>query len=123
MNIKLKEGHKMNKYIEYLERTIKELKNEEAELIKTSRKDDANFIKIKINICDICKTIYNVSAKTNSGVALREEYIRQLTRLPENWKISLDKAKEHGDIQKIVIEETKLEMLQILRAKFEELGV
>lgn len=118
MNIKLKEGHKMNKYIEYLESTIKELKNEEAELIKTSRKDDANFIKIKINICDICKTIYNVSAKTNSGVALREEYIRQLTRLPENWKISLDKAKEHGDIQKIVIEETKLEMLQILRANY-----
>ena len=37
--------------------------------------------------------------------------------------MSLDKAKEHGDTTKIVIEETKLEMLQILRAKFEELGV
>lgn len=113
----------MSKYIEYLEVTIKALKKEEEELIKTSRKDEANFIKIKINICDICKTIYNVSAKTNSGVALKEEYIRQLTRLPENWKMSLDKAKEHGDTQKIVIEETKLEMLQIIKAKFEELGV
>lgn len=113
----------VSKYIEYLESTIKELKNEEEELIRTSRKDEANFIKIKINICDICKTIYNVSAKTNSGVALKEEYIRQLTRLPENWKISLDKAKEHGDTTKILIEEIKLEMLQILRAKFEELGV
>lgn len=113
----------MSKYIEYLDETVNELKKEEDELIKTSRKDEANFIKIKINICDICKTIYNVSAKTNSGVALKEEYIRQLTRLLENWKMSLDKAKEHGDTTKIVIEETKLEMLQILRAKFEELGV
>ena len=113
----------MSKYIEYLDETVNELKKEEDELINTSRKDEANFIKIKINICDICKTIYNVSVKTNSGVALKEEYIRQLTRLPENWKMSLDKGKEHGDTTKIVIEETKLEMLQILRAKFEELGV
>lgn len=113
----------MSKYIEYLDETIKELQKQEKELIQTSRKDEANFIRIKINICDICKTIYNVSAKTNSGVALKEEYIKQLTRLPENWKISYEKAKEHGDAQKILIEETKLEMLQIIKEKFEDLGV
>ncbi len=111
----------MNNYITYLDETIKELQNEEATLISTSRKDEANFTKIKINICHICKTIYNVSAKTNSGAALKEEYIRQLTRLPENWKISLEKAEAHGDVQKIVIEETKLEMLQTIQAKFKEL--
>ena len=113
----------MNKYIAYLDETVKELRKEEEELMKSDRKDEANFMKIKINICDICKTIYNVSARTNSGVALEKEYIRQLTRLPENWKMSLDKAKEHGDTQKVVIEEIKLEMLQTIRAKFEELGV
>ena len=112
----------MNNYIEYLDKTIHELQNEEDALIFASRKDEANFIKIKINICHICQTIYNVSAKTNTGEALKEEYLRQLTRLPENWKISLDKAKEHGDVEKIVIEETKLEMLQNIKAKFEELG-
>ena len=110
----------MSKYIEYLESTIKELKNEEEELVRTSRKDEANFI--KINICDICKTIYIASGKTSSSATLQQEYIRQLKRLPENWKISLDKAKEHGDTTKIVIEETKLGMLQVLRNKFEELG-
>ncbi len=112
----------MNDYMEYLDKTIKELQNEEEALIVANRKDEANFTKIKINICHICKTIYNVSAKTNKGESLREEYIRQLTRLPENWRISLDKAKEHCDVEKIVIEETKLEMLQMIKAKFEELG-
>ncbi len=112
----------MNNYITYLEEAIKELQKEEETLIMASRKDEANFIKIKINICDICKTIYNVTAKTKSGTALKEEYLRQLTRLPENWKISLEKAKEHGDVEKIVIEETKLEMLQKITAKFDELG-
>ena len=113
----------MSKFLEYLDTTVIELKKDEKERINTNRKDEANFIKIKINICDICKTIYNVSARANSGVALRDEYIRQLTRLPENWKMSLEKAKEHGDAEKVVIEETKLEMLQMIRAKFEELGV
>ena len=112
----------MNAYITYLEETIRELQKEEEALILASRKDEANFAKIKINICDICKTIYNVTAKTKNGAALKEEYIRQLTRLPENWKISLEKAKAHDDVEKIVIEETKLEMLQKIVAKFEEAG-
>ena len=112
----------MSKYIEYLDETTKELQKREKEFIQTNRKDEANFIRIKINICDICKTIYNVSAKSNSGVALKEEYIRQLTRLPENWKISYEKAKEYGDAQKILVEETKLEMLQMIKARFEDFG-
>lgn len=112
----------MSKYIEYLDATIEELKKQEKELVQTNRKDEANFIRIRINICDISKTIYNVSAKKNSGSALKEEYVRQLTRLPENWKVSYQKAKENGDVQKILIEETKLEMLQMIKDKFENLG-
>ena len=112
----------MSKYIEFLDQTIEELKKQESELIQTNRKDEANFIIIKINICEISKTIYNVSAKKNSGSALKDEYIRQLTRLPENWNISYQKAKEHGDVQKIIIEETKLEMLQVIKEKYEDLG-
>ena len=112
----------MSKYIEFLDQTIEELKKQERDLIQNNRKDEANFIRIKINICDISKTIYNVSAGKNSGSALKEEYVRQLTRLPENWIISYQKAKEHGDVQKILIEETKLEMLQMIKDKFENLG-
>ena len=66
----------MSNYIKYLVETIEELQKEEKELIATSRKDEANFIRIKINICDICKTIYNVSAKNNSAMKLKEEYVR-----------------------------------------------
>ena len=109
----------MEQFTTYLNETIANLQIEEQKLIASDRKDEANFTRIKINICDICRTIYHVSAKSYSGVALKEEYLRQLTRLPENWKISLEKAKEHEDVQKIVVEETKLEMLQLIRTKFE----
>ncbi len=113
----------MENFITYLNKMILTLQEEEKNLITSDRKDEANFIKIKINICDICKTIYNVSMKTNGGVALKQEYLRQLTRLPENWKIALEKAREHNNVQKIVIEETKIEMLEQIKLKFEELGV
>lgn len=113
----------MNEYINYLDETIASLKKEEAELIQANRKDEANFIRVKSNICDICRTMYQVSAKSKSGEELKEDYIRKLTKLPENWKISLEKAREHGDVEKIIVEETKLEILQKLKTKFEEIGV
>lgn len=110
----------MKPFVKYIDDMITELKVEEQELISTDRKDEANFIRIKMNICDICKTVYVVSEKRFNGEALREEYLRQLTRLPENWKISYEKAKEHGDATKIVIEEIKLEVLETIRNSFEE---
>lgn len=112
----------MKKYMEYLDAMIQELQKQEKELIHSERKDEANFIRIKKNICDIARTIYTVSAKNNSGTSLKEEYARLLNRLPENWKASYQKAKEHGDAKKILIEETKLEMLQTIQEKYEALG-
>lgn len=112
----------MNKYIEFLNETIYELHREEEALIAASRKDEANFLKMKGNICDICRTLYSVSAKTRSGAELKAEYIRQLTRLPENWRISLEKARAHNDVEKVVIEEMKLEILEQILVKFDELG-
>ena len=111
----------MNGYIAYLEEKIKELQAEEELLIAGGRKDEANFVRIKSNICDIGKTVYNVHAKTKQGAALREEYRKQLDRFETGWGASLEKAREFGDVEKVVIEEAKLEMLQMLRAKFEEL--
>ena len=112
----------MKQFVEYIDDMIAQLKVEEQELIATDRKDEANFFRIKMNIYDICKTVYIVSEKRFNGNALREEYLRQLTRLHENWKISYNKAKENNDVQKIVIEETKLAVLQQIKEKYEELG-
>lgn len=101
----------MNQFNQYIKELIEQLQKEEQQLIQSDRKDEANFVRIKMNICDICKTIYNVK---------KDEYLKQLTRLSENWKISLEKAKEHNDTEKIVIEETKLEILQQIMKKYKE---
>lgn len=111
----------MNQFIQYIHDTIEQLQKEEQELIQSDRKDEANFVRIKMNICDICKTIYNVTEKRTTPDNLREEYLKQLTRLPENWKISLEKAREHEEIEKIVVEEIKLEMLKQIIGMFEQI--
>ena len=126
----------MEDFLRYIDMLIEEYAKQEQELIKAGCKDEANFVKIKINICDICKTLYNVSLKkVSAGKAegvkttddkefksmLKEEYIGLLTKVPANWEASYQKAKEHGDAEKIVIEESKLEVLQRIKNKFLEL--
>lgn len=123
----------MEEFLRYIDQLVEEYKTQEHELLKTGCKDEANFAKIKINICDICKTLYNVSVKKVSAMrdsnmnddeykkALRKDYMEFLTKIPENWEVSYAKAKQHEDATKIVIEETKLEVLQIIKKKFEEI--
>ena len=108
----------MEQFIIYIDETTLKLQQEEKELIVSDRKDEANLIKIKINVCGICKTLYNVASKQTSKDALIEDYIKRLTKLSEEWKISYERAKEHDDIEKIVVEEAKLEVMEAVKNKF-----
>ena len=47
-------------------------------------------------------------------------YLKKLEELPKNWKESLEKAKIHGDVEKQVIEETKINALEEIKEKFLE---
>jgi len=100
----------MEAFVKYIDEKTAQFQSEEQNLIASDRKDEANFTRIRMNICDVCKTIYSVWVKRLTGDALKEEYIRQLTRLAETWKISYDKAKEHNDIEKLVVEEVKMDV-------------
>ncbi len=108
----------MEQFITYIDETTAKLQQEERELAATDRKDESNLMKIRINVYGICKTLFEVSRKQNAGEALKEDYLKRLTRLPENWKISYEKAKEHNDVEKIVIEEIKLQTLEEVKNEF-----
>ena len=108
----------MEQFIIYIDETTLKLQQKEKELIASDRKDEANLIKIKINVCGICKTLYNVASKQTSKDALIEDYIKRLTKLSEEWKLSYERAKEHDDIEKIVVEEAKLEVMEAVKNKF-----
>ncbi len=111
----------MNEFIMYLNNAIEIARKKEQELIITERKDEANLQKIRANIYGICRTVFEVVAKTKSGDDLVKEYTNKLDNLPKNWVESYEKAKVHNDVTKILIEETKLEVLREVKARFIEL--
>lgn len=110
----------MEQFIKYIDESVDQLQQEEKELCASDRKDEANLVKIRMNVYEICKTIFNVVKKTKEGNELKDTYLQKLTNLPQNWIVSYEKAKEHKDTTKVVIEEIKLETLETVKKKFIE---
>jgi len=108
----------MKEFMMYLNSAIETAGKKEQELICTERKDEANLQKIRANIYGICRTVLEVSAKSKSGNELVKEYTEKLDNLPKNWLESYEKAKLHNDVEKLLIEETKLEVLKEVKEKF-----
>jgi len=139
----------MEEFIKFIDETIEKLRTEERHLVESNRKDEANLVRIKMNIYDVCKTVYGVCARMPAKKEMGKEefqttgkwqgiarcgvvselngnadtvqlYLKKLEELPKNWKESLEKAKSHGDVEKQVIEATKINALEEIKAKFLE---
>lgn len=48
----------MKEYLDYLDHTVAQLQQEAQALQSSDRADEANFVKIRINVCGICKTVF-----------------------------------------------------------------
>ena len=101
----------MNEFITYLNNSIEATQKKEQELIATERKDEANLQKIRANIYGICLTVFQVIAKEKNGAELCKEYISRIDNISKNWVQSYERAKEHEDVEKILIEETKFQVV------------
>ena len=111
----------MNEFMIYLNTSIETAQKKEQELIATERKDEANLQKIRANIYGICLTVLQVVAKEKYGRELWQDYVRRLDNISKNWVKSYEKAKEHDDVEKILIEETKFQVLNEVKEKIQSL--
>ena len=111
----------MNEFISYLNNSIETAQKKEQELIATDRKDEANLQKIRANIYGICLTVFQVIAKEKTGEELCKEYISRIDNISKNWVQSYEKAKQHQDVEKILIEETKFQVVNEVKEKVERL--
>ena len=111
----------MNEFLMYLNNSIEAAQKKEQELIVTERKDEANLQKIRANIYGICLTVIQVIAKEKSGEELWKEYINRIDNISKNWVESYEKAKLHQDVEKILIEETKFQVLSEVKEKISTL--
>lgn len=110
----------MNLFTDFLDEQLDIYRKQEQEHLADNCKDEANFAKIKANVCGICKTLYQVSCKKEDEATIRLEYTRLLNKLITEWKESYEKAKAYGDVKKIVVEEMKLEVIENIKERFEQ---
>lgn len=113
----------MKQFTDYIENAIKEAQAKERELVAADRKDEANLERIRANVFDICSTVLRALSKAKSKEELEKEYLNRMEAITKNWHSSYEKAKEHNDVTKILIEETKLAVWQEVREKFQSLYV
>lgn len=114
------------KFIEYLNRMISDSKVIEQRLVSEDRKDEANIERIRSNIMDIFKCLWNASVTEHSGETdmlvkhekITKSFLDKAYRVPQNWRQSLEKARLHDDTAKILIEETKLKTADEITAYF-----
>ena len=108
----------MEGFIRYLEGKTAEGREEAASLASEGRNDDADFAKIKTNIYDVAKTVSLALAKRpGAGAAAIGA---QFERFRTGWGAALEKAKAHGDVKAVAVEETKLAALEDVIARFRE---
>lgn len=108
------------KFISYLEQERESCMAQEQRLIAEERKDEANLCKVEANIYDIFKTLYQVSLREEPEKQ-KEFFLHKAKTIPANWQKSYEAAKEHQDVQKILIEETKLAVVRKIMDNFQRL--
>ena len=108
----------MELFTAYIDQSVNDLAQEEKSLADSDRKDESNLVKIRINVYGICKTIYKAFVKQDGQTESNGPYLRKLDELAQNWKLSYEKAIEHDDVKKAVIEEIKIQTLEEIRNKF-----
>lgn len=105
----------MDSYIAYLTERIAALLAEAQSLAGSHREDEANLVKIRINILGVCKTVRETFVRLGKSDA---EYLSKLDELRESWHTAMEQAADHGDTEQQLIETLKLETLAQARAEF-----
>lgn len=116
------ESEKIQTFINYLDQRTSSVQEDTLRLIADNRRDEANFEKIRTNIFQIVKTIFQASVRVSQEESERVGFLdTKLTLFQETWESYLTEAKEHGDDLKIVQEQTRLEALAEIRDTFQKI--
>lgn len=116
------ENEKIETFINYLDERTSSVQENILRLIADNRRDEANFEKIRANIFQMVKTVFQASARVSQEESQRVRFLEsKLTLFQETWESNLAKAKEHGDDLKIVKEQTRLEALTEIQDTFQKI--
>lgn len=109
-------------FFEYLDERKNTVTAEVTKLAGEDRKDESNMLRAKANIYDIFKAIWGACEKMSEGdstfISTFNGKVEAIT-LP--WGKSLEAAKAHNDVHKVMIEEAKLSAVNEVKEKIASL--
>lgn len=94
------------------------------ELVQDGRPDDAKAYRAAYNIYDVFVALIETAEKKAAGyedAVFVQEFTKLATNIPARWRATLEQARKFNDAEKIMIEEAKLQSVDAIMAKFEEL--
>ena len=104
----------MESFIQELKAQHAALNEQAAELRAQDKGDEAVFCTVRANVYDICATVCGVHTKRGDPAA----FDAMLERFRKEWGAALEAAKRQDDAKKICVEETKLEALADVTARW-----
>ncbi len=108
----------MEAFIKELQTVVNDLRGQADGLAADSRQDDADLVKIRANIYEVCMTIAQVVCRTQPADMQERAYLEKLDGLPRSWKVARRAALDHGNALRAAVEEIKLEALEDALARF-----
>lgn len=95
----------------YFDTQIRTCSAEAAMLGADDRADEAVFVKIRLNVYDIFRTVFSVAARNaaEDDDKLTQFFFTKLQEIPRNWHVSHTSAEAHGNSEKAHIERIKLD--------------
>ena len=101
----------------YLEEQIEHCKKRSKQLAADERMEEGNFEKVRANVYEIFKTILSAAEKVcgKDDLARKHFFLQKVEEIPANWMTSYEKAKQHGDVEKMHIENIKLDTIREIK--------
>lgn len=112
----------MDNFMQFLEARILKCKERAAALESDHRKDEAVFEKVRENVYDIFRSVWQVAyQQCGEDKAARTQFFQiRLAQIPSSWMQALERAQQHGDEKKALIEKIKLSAIEDITAAFEQ---
>lgn len=101
----------------YLDEHITACIQRSEQLAGDDRRDEGNFEKIRANVYEIFKTILSVAERVcgKDDLAKKRFFLQKAEQIPADWRSSYEKARQNGDIEKMHIENIKLETIREIK--------
>ncbi len=106
-------------YIKYIKNRKKDIDNEILDLKANECMDEANLLKIRLNIIDIFEKMFSIS-KSDNIEEFHNKYLSYFDKIPKAWHNNREKALEFENAADVIIEDIKINEAKELKDKYME---